>query len=123
MSTIITKAFVDLIKEKIESLYVGLIRQDGTECSDGGYARQQVSLTQTLEDDDYVYISNVYPITFPLATSDIATIDNPVIKVALYNGNDLVATIDLPQPTPYLTQDQFSIVINGLKIKIPKVNT
>jgi hypothetical protein len=122
VATTITKAFADLIKEKIESLYVGLIRQDGTECQGGGYTRQQVSFTQTSENYDYVYITNISPIVFPLATSDIAPADNPVVKVALYSGMNLVATIDLQQPIPYLLQDQFSIVINGLKFKIPKVN-
>jgi hypothetical protein len=123
MATVITKAFADLIKTNIESLSIGLIKQDGTECQGGGYARQQVSSTQTSEDTNYVYITNTAPIIFPLATSDIAPANNPVIKVALYSMNNLVATIDLSQPTTYLTQDQFSIVSGGLNIKIPKVNT
>jgi hypothetical protein len=123
MATNLTKAFVDLIAPNFQNLYVALIRQDGSECSGGGYLRQTFGLIQTYEDTNYIYISNASQIIFALATSDIAPLNNLVSQVQLYNGSNLVATIDLTQAKPYLNQDQFIIAIDGLKIKIPKVNT
>jgi hypothetical protein len=123
MATNLTKAFVDLIAPNFQNLSVALIRQDGTECSGGGYTRQTFGLTQTYEDTDYIYISNALQIIFALATSDIAPLNNLVSQVQLYNGSNLIATIDLTQAKPYLNQDQFIIETDGLKIKIPKVNT
>jgi hypothetical protein len=123
MATTLTKSFVDLIAPSFQNLSVALIRQDGTECSGGGYKRILFGQVQTYEDTDYIYISNATQIVFALATDDIAPLNNLVAKVQLYNGTDLVATVDLTQPKPYLNQDQFIIAIDGLKIKIPKSNT
>jgi hypothetical protein len=123
MATTLTKSFVDLIAPSFQNLSVALIRQDGTECSGGGYMRVVFGQVQTYEDANYIYISNATQITFALATDDIAPLNNLVAKVQLYNGTDLVATVDLTQPKPYLNQDQFIIAIDGLKIKIPKSNT
>jgi hypothetical protein len=123
MATNLTKAFVDLIAPTFQNLSVALIRQDGTECSGGGYQRQIFGAVKTDEDDDYIYISNNTNITFALASEDIAPIDNPVSKVQLYNNTNLVATIDLTVPKAYVIQDMIIIPIDGLKIKIPKVNT
>jgi hypothetical protein len=123
MATTLTKSFVDLIAPSFQTLSVALIRQDGSECSGGGYKRILFGQVQTYEDADYIYISNATQIVFALATDDIAPLNNLVAKVQLYNGTDLVATVDLTQPKPYLNQDQFIIAIDGLKIKIPKSNT
>jgi hypothetical protein len=123
MATTLTKSFVDLIAPNFQNLSIALIRQDGTECSGGGYTRQPFGLTQIYEDTDYIYISNASQIVFALATTDIAPLNNPVSKVQLYAGSNLIATIDLTQAKSYLNQDQFIIAIDGLKIKIPKSNT
>lgn len=123
MATTLTKSFVDLIAPSFQNLSVALIRQDNTECSGGGYQRMQIGQVQTYEDANYIYISNATQIVFALATSDIAPLNNLVSQVQLYNDNNLVATIDLVQPKPYLNQDQFIIAPNNLVIKIPKVNT
>jgi len=123
MATKLTKSFVDLIAPSFPSLSVALIRQDGTECSGGGYQRVTIGQVQTYEDDNYIYISNATQIVFALATSDIAPLNNLVSQVQLYNGTNLVATIDLVQAKPYLNQDQFIIAPNSFVIKIPKVNT
>ena len=123
MATTLTKSFADLIAPSFQTLSVALIRQDGTECSGGGYKRLLFGQVQTYEDTDYIYISNATQIVFALATDDIAPLNNLVAKVQLYNGTDLVATVDLTQPKPYLNQDQFIIAIDGLRIKIPKSNT
>lgn len=123
MATVLTKSFADLIAPTFQNLYVALIRQDGTECQGGGYQRVQFGQTQTSEDTSYVYISNASAITFCLATSDIAPLSNLVSQVQLYNGNNLVATVNLIEAKPYLNQDQFIISPNNLVIKIPKSNT
>jgi len=123
MATTLTKSFADLIAPSFQTLSVALIRQDGTECSGGGYKRILFGQVQTYEDADYIYISNATQIVFALATANIAPLNNLVAKVQLYNGTDLVATVDLTQPKPYLNQDQFIIAIDGLRIKIPKSNT
>jgi hypothetical protein len=123
MATTITKDFVDLISSKISSLNVALIRKDGTECSGGGYQRENIGSVQTSEDSNYVYIQNANQITFPTATSDIATSDNPITQVSLYDNSTLVATIDLAQSKTYLTQDQIVIPAQGLTIKFPKSNS
>jgi hypothetical protein len=123
MATILTKEFANLIAPTFQNLSVALIRQDGTECTGGGYTRQTFGAVKTDEDDTYIYISNNTNITFPLASEDIAPIDNPVSKIQLYNGTNLVATIDLTFSKAYLIQDLIIIPIDGLKIKIPKSNT
>jgi hypothetical protein len=123
MATTLTKSFVDLIASNFQNLSVALIRQDGTECSGGGYIRIPFGQVQTSEDTNYIYISNATQLAFALASADIAPLNNLVSQVKLYNGSNLIATIDLTQAKPYLNQDQFIIAINGLKIKIPKVNT
>jgi len=123
MATTLTKGLVDLIAPTFPDLSIALIRQDGTECSGGGYQRVAFGQVQTYEDTNYIYISNATQIVFALATADIAPLNNLVSQVQLYNGTDLVATIDLVQAKPYLNQDQFIIAPNNLVIKIPKVNT
>jgi hypothetical protein len=123
MATTLTKSFADLIAPSFPSLNVALIRQDGTECSGGGYQRVAIGQVQTYEDTNYIYISNATQIVFALATSDIAPLNNLVSQVQLYNGFNLVATIDLAQAKPYLNQDQFIIAPNNLTIRIPKLNT
>jgi hypothetical protein len=123
MATTLTKGFADLIAPSFPNLNVALIRQDKTECTGGGYQRVAIGQVQTSEDANYVYITNANAITFTLATSDIAPLNNLVSQAQLYNGNTLVATVDLVKAKPYLTQDQFIIAPNGLTIKIPKSNT
>jgi len=123
MATNLTIGFVDTISSVFPTLSVALIRQDGTECSGGGYTRQTFGATKTSEDANYIYLSNNTNIVFPIATADIAPTNNPVSKVSLYNGTTLIATVDLAYPKPYLTQDEIIIPVDGLKIKIPKTNT
>jgi hypothetical protein len=123
MATKITKDFADLVSAKIVNLNVALIRKDGTECSGGGYQRETIDKVQTSEDDNYVYIQNADQITFPTATSDIATSDNPITQITLYDSSTAVATIDLAQSKTYLTQDQIIIQAQGLTIKFPKSNS
>lgn len=123
MATTITKDFADLISSKFSNLNVALIRKDGTECSGGGYQREAVGQVQTSEDSNYVYIQNASSITFPTATADIATSDNPITQITLYDSSTAVATIDLAQSKTYLTQDQIIIQAQGLTIKFPKSNS
>lgn len=80
MATTLTKSFADLIAPTFQNLYVALIKQDGTECQGGGYQRVQFGQVQTSEDSNYIYIFNTSQITFVLATSDIAPLNNLVQK-------------------------------------------
>jgi hypothetical protein len=123
MATTLTKRFADLIAPQIGSLYVALIRQDGTECQGGGYQRQLISTCSTSEDADYIYITNANDIRFPVASVDIAPNTNPITQISLYDNTSAVATIDLSQAKAYLTQDQIIIPAGNLVIKFPKSNT
>jgi hypothetical protein len=124
MATVLTKSFADLIAPAFQNLSVALIRQDGTECTGGGYQRQTLVSVSTSEDTDYVYLTNANQISFPLATEDIAPATNPVAKVQLLDSNNnVIATVDLTEAKPYLNQDQVFIPQGGFVIKIPKNNT
>jgi len=123
MAIFVVKNFVDLIAPSFQNLSVALVRQNGTECSGEGYERQKYGNVQTSEDNNYVYIFNSSNIIFPFASKDIAPSNNPVVKISLYNGDALVATVDLDRPKPYLAEDELIIPPEGIKIKIPKVNT
>lgn len=128
MATVLTKSFADLIAPSFKNLSVALIRQDGTECTGGGYQRETLTDVSTSEDDNNVYISNATQISFPLATADIAPTNNPVAKIQLIqtdsnNNSNTIATIDLTESKPYLNQDQVFIPQNGFTVKIPKNNS
>jgi hypothetical protein len=122
MATTLTKAFADLIAPSFNNLNIALIRQDGSECTGGGYQRMSIGQVRTYDDTNYIYISNTSQITFALATSDIAPLNNLVSQVKLYKDNDLLATIDLAEAKPYLNQDQFLIAPDSLVLRIPKTN-
>ena len=118
MSTTVTQGFANLIAPSFTACQVGLLMQNGVECSGGGYARQPFGNVSTSSDTANAYISNASQIVFPLATADIATMSNPVAYVSLFNSNTLIATVSLPEPKPYLNGDQFIIPIGGLTIAI-----
>jgi hypothetical protein len=93
--------------------------QNGVECSGGGYTRQTLGNVSVSSDTANAYISNASQIVYSQATTDIASMTNPVAYVSLYNSTTLIATVSLPEPKPYLNGDQFIIPIGGLVITIP----
>jgi hypothetical protein len=106
----------------IASSYVALIRQDGTECPVGRIPFGSTSVSNS--DPDYYIISNVSEIAFPVATTDVAPISNPITKVALYTqetGGVVIAITDLSGFRPYLTGDQLRIPAGMLHFRVQKV--
>ena len=106
----------------IQSSYVALIRQDNTECPIGRVPFGSASVNSS--DPDYYIISNVSEIAFPVATTDVAPISNPITKVALYTadtGGNVIATTDLTGFRPYLTGDQLRIPAGMLQFRVQKV--
>lgn len=126
MSVVLTKSFANLIEPILTSLYIGLVKQNGEECFGGGYKRQLLGSVDICDDDTYIYIQNIFPITFPLANGNIALANNPVSKIRLFKDDtttDTIATIDLPYAKPYMVQDQLIIPPYALNIKIQKTYT
>ncbi len=123
MATEITVAYAQAVANNIiKNSHVGLIRQDGTECPIGRVAFGNV-VVDASSDQDYIVLSNLNDIVFPIATTDVAPSNNPVVKVALYNANsggDLLAKTDVVSK-PYLAGDQFKIPAGWLQFKIQKV--
>jgi hypothetical protein len=124
MATTITEHYAQLVfNHIITGSYVALIRQDGTECPIGRVVIGSIVL-DTTSNPDYHVISNTTEIVFPIASSDVAPMSNPVSKVALYrsnDGDDKIAETDLATPKPYLAGDQFRIPVGMLKFKIQKI--
>jgi len=123
MATEITVSYAQAVAENIlQSSYVGLIRQDGSECPIGRVAFGDVVVDAT-SDPDYIVLSNLNDIVFPIASVDVAPTTNPVVKVALYNANsggNMLAKTDVVSK-PYLAGDQFKIPSGWLQFKIQKV--
>jgi len=123
MATEITVAYAQAVAEDIlQNSYVGLIRQDASECSIGRVAFGDAVIDAT-SDPDYIVISNLNDVVFPIASVDVAPSDNPVVKVALFNANsrgDILAKTDVVAK-PYLAGDQFKIPAGWLQFKIQKV--
>jgi hypothetical protein len=123
MATEITVSYAQAIANSIiRNSYVGLIRQDGTECPIGRVAFGDVVVNAT-SDPDYIVLSNLNDIVFPVASVDVAPSDNPVVKVALYNassGGNMLANTDVVAK-PYLAGDQFRIPAGWLQFKIQKI--
>ena len=123
MATEITVSYAIAVATNIiQSSYIGLIRQDGSECPIGriGFG---VAVVDATSDPDYIVISNLNEIVFPIATIDVAPTSNPVVKVALYSagtGGDMLANTDVVAK-PYLAGDQFRIPSGMLQFKIQKV--
>jgi len=124
MATTITELYAQLVLDNILSkCYVALIRNDGTECSIGRLSVGSLTLDST-SDPKYHIITNTTELVFPVASSNVAPITNPVAKVVLYmseNDNDKIAETDLATPKPYLAGDQFRIPVGMLQFKIQKV--
>jgi hypothetical protein len=123
MATEITVSYAIAVATSIiQTSYVGLLRQDGSECPVGRVAFGTAVVDATL-DPDYIVISNLNDITFPITTTDVAPFSNPVVQVALYNANsggNLLAKTDI-RPKPYLAGDQFKIPSGWLQFKIQKI--
>ena len=123
MATEITEAYAQAVASNIiQNSYVGLIRQDGSECPVGRVAFDIVVVDATTN-SDYIVLSNLNDITFPIASTDVAPISNPVVQVALYNassGGNLLAKTDIVAK-PYLAGDQFKIPSGWLQFRIQKV--
>jgi hypothetical protein len=123
MATEITVAYAQAVATHIiRNCYVGLIRQDGTECPIGRVAFGDVVVDAT-SDPNYIVLSNLNDVVFPIASIDVAPMSNPVIQVALYNANsggDLLAKTDVVAK-PYLAGDQFRIPAGWLQFKIQKI--
>lgn len=123
MSTTLTQGFANLISPSFTACQVALIQQNGVECSAGGYTRQTLGNVSVSSDTVNAYISNASQIVYAQATTDIASMTNPVTYVSMYSSSTLIATVSLPEPKPYLNGDQFTIPINGLTITIPLSTT
>ncbi|MFZ8784560.1 phage tail fiber protein [Thermocrinis sp.] len=123
MATEITEAYAQAVASNIiQNSYVGLIRQDGSECPVGRVAFGIVVVDATTN-SDYIVLSNLNDITFPIASTDVAPISNPVVQVALYDassGGNLLAKTDIVAK-PYLAGDQFKIPSGWLQFRIQKV--
>ncbi len=92
MSTTLTQGFANLISPSFTACQVALIQQNGVECNGGGYVRQTFGNVSTSSDTANAYISNASQIVYPQATTDIASMTNPVAYVSLYSSSTLIAT-------------------------------
>jgi hypothetical protein len=123
MATEITVAYAQaVVTNIIQSSYVALLRQDGSECPIGRIAFG-IAVVDATTDPDYIVISNLNEIVFPIASVDVAPSSNPVVQVALYNANtggNLLAKTDVVAK-PYLAGDQFKIPAGLLQFKIKKI--
>jgi hypothetical protein len=123
MATEITVEYARTVANSIiQNSYVGLIRQDGTECPIGRVAFGDVVIDAS-SDPNYIVLSNLNDVVFPIASTDVAPISNPVVQVALYNANsggNMLAKTDVIAK-PYLAGDQFKIPAGRLQFKIQKV--
>jgi hypothetical protein len=123
MATTISVAYAQAVATNIlQNSYIGLIRQDGSECPIDRVAFGSIVINAT-SDPDYIVLSNLNDITFPIASVDVAPTSNPVVQVALYDassGGNLLAKADVVAK-PYLAGDQFKIPTGFLQFKIQKV--
>jgi len=123
MATEITVAYaITVATNIIQNSYVGLIRQDGSECPIGRTAFG-VAVIDATSDPNYIVISNLDNIVFPIASTDVAPTSNPIVQVGLYDANtggNLLAKTDVVAK-PYLAGDQFRIPSGWLLFKIQKV--
>jgi hypothetical protein len=123
MATTISIAYAQAVATNIlQNSYVGLIRQDGSECPIGRVAFGNVVVDAT-SDPNYIVLSNLNDVVFPIASIDVAPMTNPVVQVALYDANsggNLLVKTDIVSK-PYLAGDQFKIPAGWLQFKIQKV--
>jgi hypothetical protein len=123
MATEITVVYAQKVAETIlQNSYVALLRQDGSECPIGRVAFGVVVVDAT-SDPNYIVVSNLNDVVFPVASVDVAPLSNPVVQVALYDANtggNLLAKTDIVSK-PYLAGDQFKIPSGWLQFKIQKV--
>jgi len=123
MATVISVNYAQAVATNIiQPSHVALIRQDGSECPIGRIAFGDV-VVDAVSDPDYIVVSNLNEIVFPIASVDVAPSSNPVVQVALYNtstGGNLLAKTDIT-PKSYLAGDQFKIPVGMLQFKIQKV--
>jgi len=123
MATTISLAFAQTVAENIiQPSYVGLIRQDGSECPISRIAFG-VAVVDASSDPNYIVISNLNDVIFPIASIDVAPSNNPVVQVALFDANtggNILARTDVVAK-PYLAGDQFKIPAGWLQFKIRKV--
>jgi len=123
MATTISIAYAQAVATNIlQNSYVGLIRQDGSECPIGRVAFGDVVVDAT-SDPNYIVLSNLNDVVFPIASIDVAPMTNPVVQVALYNadsGGNLLVKTDIVSK-PYLAGDKFKIPAGWLQFKIQKV--
>ncbi len=123
MATEITVVYAQAVATNIiQPSYVVLIRQDGTECPIGRIAFGDVVVDAT-SDPNYIILSNLNDVVFPIASTDVAPMSNPVVKVALYNANsggDMLTKTEVI-PKSYSAGDQFKIPAGWLQFKIQKV--
>jgi hypothetical protein len=123
MATTVSTYYAQSVGTSIlQSSYVALIRQDGTECPIGRVQLGAVSVDSS-SDPTYHIVSNTTEIVFAVASSDVAPTTNPVIQIALYTastGGDQLAITDLSSSKPYLSGDQFRIPIGMFQFKIQK---
>ncbi len=123
MATEITVAYAQAVANSIlQNSYVSLIRQDGTECPIGRIAFGDVVVDAT-SDVNYIVLSNLNDVVFPIASVDVAPMSNPVVQVALYNANSggsMLAKADVVSK-PYLAGDEFKIPSGWLQFKIQKI--
>jgi hypothetical protein len=123
MATTISVSYAQVVATNIiQPSYVVLLRQDGSECPIGR-VEFGIAIVDATSDPDYIVISNLNDVVFPIASVDVAPSNNPVVQVALYDadtGGNLLAKTDIVSK-PYLAGDQFKIPAGWLQFRVQKV--
>jgi hypothetical protein len=117
-------AFGEYLRPLIQSTYIGLILSNDTEVNGGNYSRIKCDNWVVSEDTDYIYLSNQYAISFPIATTDWATeATYAITKVGLFidsTSNSLLGTYTLSVNRYCYSGDQIIIPIGSHKIYFNK---
>jgi hypothetical protein len=117
-------AFGEYLRPLIQSTYIGLILSNGNEVNGGNYSRIKCDNWVLSEDTDYIYLTNQYAISFPIATTDWATESTyPITHVGLFgtlSDNSLLGKYTLSVNRYCYAGDQIIIPIGSHKIYFNK---
>ena len=123
MAATITTTYASLVGVNVlKGKYIALFLQSGKEVSGGGYVRQQLPAFTVSSDTTNIYLKNSAVITFPIATSDWATVSDMISKIKIYDsatGGNVLAEVDLPSPKPCYTGDQIIFPVDSFLITLP----
>lgn len=89
----------------------------GTEVFGGGYARQEITFSESVLEDGKQTIKNSAKVEFPVATADWGTITHVGIRDAATDGN-LIAFAALEAPRTIFAGDRFVIDINNGVVRL-----